>query len=64
MKYSTGLSFGWNMSRNIWLSIGYNFEGFEDRDFSAAGYTATGPYIRFRMKFDQGTADDIQNALN
>jgi uncharacterized repeat protein (TIGR01451 family) len=64
MKYSTGLSFGWNMSRNIWLSIGYNFDGFEDRDFSAAGYTATGPYIRFRMKFDQGTADDIQNALN
>lgn len=64
MKYSTGLSFGWNMSRNIWLSIGYNFDGFEDRDFSAAGYTATGPYIRFRMKFDQGTADEIQNALN
>jgi len=64
MKYSTGLSFGWNMTRNIWLSFGYNFEGFEDRDFSAAGYTATGPYIRFRMKFDQGTADDIQNALN
>jgi len=64
MKYSTGLSFGWNMSRNIWLSIGYNFDGFEDRDFSAAGYTATGPYIRFRMKFDQDTANDIQNAMN
>ncbi|MBT8118506.1 MAG: OmpA family protein [Gammaproteobacteria bacterium] len=64
MKYSTGLSFGWNMSRNIWLSIGYNFDGFEDRDFSAAGYTATGPYIRFRMKFDQDTADEVQDMLN
>jgi uncharacterized repeat protein (TIGR01451 family) len=64
LKYSTGLSFGWNMMRNIWLSVGYNFDGFEDRDFSAAGYTATGPYIRFRMKFDQDTADEVQNLFN
>lgn len=64
MKYSTGLSFGWNMTRNIWLSVGYNVEGFEDGDFSAAGYTATGPYIRFRMKFDQDTAADAQDLFN
>ncbi len=63
-KYSTGLSFGWNMTRNIWLSVGYNFAGFNDRDFSAAGYTAAGPYIRFRMKFDQDTADDAQKLFN
>ncbi len=59
-KYSTGLSFGWNMTRNIWLSVGYNFAGFNDRDFSAAGYTSAGPYIRFRMKFDQDTAEEAQ----
>jgi len=64
MKYSTGVSFGWNMTRNIWLSVGYNFDGFEDSDFSAAGYTANGPYIRFRMKFDQDTADDVQQLFN
>ena len=63
-QYSTGLSFGWNMTRNIWLSVGYNFDGFNDRDFSAAGYTAAGPYIRFRMKFDQDTADDVQKLFN
>ncbi len=63
-KYSTGLSFGWNMIRNIWLSVGYNIDGFEDRDFSAAGYTAQGPYIRFRMKFDQDTADEVQKLFN
>ena len=63
-QYSTGVSFGWNMSRNIWLSVGYNFDGFEDNDFSAAGYTASGPYIRFRMKFDQDTANEIQSWLN
>jgi hypothetical protein len=63
-SYSTGVSFGWNMVRNIWLSIGYNFEGFEDSDFSAAGYTATGPYIRFRMKFDQDTVADLKGWMN
>ena len=64
MQYSTGVSLGWNMTRNIWLSFGYNFDGFEDNDFSAAGYTASGPYIRFRMKFDQDTASEVQNWLN
>ncbi len=63
-KYSSGVSAGWNMTRNIWLSVGYNFDGFEDRDFTAAGYTASGPYIRFRMKFDQDTAAQIQSWLN
>ena len=52
------------MARNVWLSVGYNFDGFEDSDFSAAGYTANGPYIRFRLKFDQDTADEIQSWLN
>jgi len=51
-KYSLGVSAGWSMAKNVWLSFGYNFDGFEDDDFSAAGYTAAGPYIRFRLKFD------------
>ena len=63
-QYSAGISFGWNMTRNIWLSMGYNVDGFEDKDFSAAAYTANGPYIRFRLKFDQDTADQIQSWLN
>jgi hypothetical protein len=63
-QYSTGVSFGWNMTRNIWLSLGYNFDGFEDNDFSAAGYTATGPYVRFRVKFDQDTAGDVMKLFN
>ena len=63
-QYSTGVSFGWNMSRNIWLSVGYNFDGFEDNDFRTAGYTANGPYINFRVKFDQDTAADVQDLLN
>ena len=63
-QYSVGASFGWNLARNIWISFGYNFEGFEDNDFSSAGYTANGPYMKFRVKFDQDTAKEIQNWLN
>ena len=31
--YSTGLSVGFNLLTNTWLSIGYNFLGFQDSDF-------------------------------
>ena len=61
--YSTGISIGFNLARNIWLSVGYNYDGFEDRDFSTASYTAQGPYVQFRMKFDQDTAGEIRDWL-
>jgi len=38
--------------------FGYNVAGFRDRDFSKADFTAEGPYIKFRMKFDQGSAKE------
>ena len=57
--YSTGVAIGFRLARNIWLSLGYNFDGFEDRDFADAGFTAEGAYLQFRMKFDQDTAGEI-----
>lgn len=33
--------------------MGYNFDGFTDDDFIAADYTAKGPYLKLRLKFDQ-----------
>ncbi|MDT8451808.1 MAG: OmpA family protein [Gammaproteobacteria bacterium] len=63
-QYSSGVSVGFQLARNIWLSLGYNFDGFEDRDFSAAGFTAQGGYLQFRMKFDQDTAAEITSWLN
>jgi len=57
-KYGTGASVGYNFVKNVWLSVGYNFTGFRDRDFSRADFTAEGPFVKFRMKFDQGTAKD------
>ena len=53
IDYRTGVSVGYAMFQNTWISLGYNFTGFRDEDFSGADYTAQGPFIKFRLKFDQ-----------
>jgi len=62
--YSSGISVGYNIAENAWISVGYNLMGFEDSDFSQAGYTAEGPFIRFRFKFDQNSVRDAAKWLN
>ncbi len=62
IDYSAGLSLGYHVVENTWLSVGYNFLGFEDEDFSEAQFTAQGPFIKFRMKFDQQSVLDIIKA--
>jgi uncharacterized repeat protein (TIGR01451 family) len=59
LDYSTGLSVGYTLFKNAWLSLGYNFTGFKDEDFSAGSYTAQGPFAKFRMKFDQQSVRDM-----
>ena len=54
-KYSIGPSVGVNVYKNMWLSVGYNVEGFEDEDFTSSEYTANGPYVKLRLKFDATT---------
>lgn len=54
--YSTGASMGFNTGKNVWISLGYNFTGFQDRDFSKADFTSQGPFIKMRLKFDQVSA--------
>jgi uncharacterized repeat protein (TIGR01451 family) len=53
VDFATGASVGCNVAQNAWVSLGYNFLGFEDEDFSKAEFTAQGPYVTFRVKFDQ-----------
>ncbi|MEM7280440.1 MAG: OmpA family protein, partial [Pseudomonadota bacterium] len=53
IDYSWGADVGVTLANNLWISLGYNFDGFEDDDFSLSRYTAQGPYIRFRIKADQ-----------
>ena len=62
--YSGGASTGYNVVENAWVSLGYNAWGFTDKDFSAADYTAQGPYLRFRMKFDQQSVKDAAGWLH
>ena len=63
-EYSYGLSFGFTPYTNMWFSLGYNWDGFEDNDFSMAGYTAEGPYLKLRFKFDQKSVRDAANWFN
>ena len=51
-EYNHGIALGWNVHKNINLIFGYNFEGFEDNDFSSGTKTKEGAYIGFRMKFE------------
>jgi hypothetical protein len=61
--YSNGISSGYNLFKNAWLSVGYNFTGFEDNDFSAGSYSARGPYLQFRLKIDYESAKSIINVF-
>lgn len=54
-----GVALGRRLYDNLWLSVGYNFAGFYDSEFSASEYTAHGPYLRLRAKLDQVTVKSL-----
>ncbi len=39
------------------ITLGYNVDGYRDRDFEDARYTRNGFYLTFKLKFDQETLD-------
>tara|TARA_R110000824_G_scaffold22173_1_gene81553 strand:- start:1541 stop:6604 length:5064 start_codon:yes stop_codon:yes gene_type:complete len=53
IAYSGGPSVGITPFKNAYISVGYNVVGFADRDFEESRYTRDGPFITFRLKFDQ-----------
>lgn len=53
MRYALGAEVGFLARQNVWLSLGYNFSGFYDRDLSGLDYTRDGLYFRLRIKFDE-----------
>ena len=59
LDYRSGVSVGYALFKNAWVSLGYNFLGFQDQDFSAADYTAQGPYAKFRLKVDQQSVKEM-----
>ncbi len=64
LQYSYGPSIGASPAKNVWLSFGWNFAGFTDEDFAAAEYSANGPYLKLRIKFDQHTARGLLDAIS
>lgn len=61
LDYHYGVSLGRDLMKNVWVSVGYNFAGVEDRDFSGAESRSGGPFVAFRVKFDQ---QSLREALN
>ncbi len=53
-QYAYGVEVGRLLRQNLWLSVGYNFVGFEaDPDLTGYEYTDEGAFIRLRFKFDE-----------
>lgn len=58
LQYSVGPSIGYSLSDAIWVSAGYNLVGYEDDDFTAAGYTSSGLFTQFRARLDSSDAEE------
>ena len=54
-SYAVGPEFGFVPADNMLVSIGYNFAGFRDPDFSEARFTNEGFFVSVRIKLD----DDV-----
>ena len=52
-QYAYGLEVGRLVTKNVWVSAGYNISGFSDRDLTGSDYTTRGIYVRLRFKFDE-----------
>ena len=63
-SYSWGPSIGVSPVDNVWLSAGYNVQGFKDDDFEAAEYSRKGAYLQLRVKFDQNTAHGLLRRIS
>jgi len=61
--YGSGISLGYSFIKNVWASLGYNFSGFYDRDFSDGNFTVQGPFLQIRFKFDNMSIKDIAGHL-
>ena len=63
-SYSWGPSLGISPLDNVWLSAGYNVEGYKDDDFEGSEYSRKGAYLKLRLKFDQDTASGLLRRIS
>ena len=52
-QQSLGAEIGYQVSKGLWLSAGYNIVGLHDSDLAGVDYTDSGAYVRLRFKFDE-----------
>jgi hypothetical protein len=52
-QHAQGLEAGYLMTKNVWLSGGYNWNGFDNADLSGTEYHNRGAYLRLRIKFNE-----------
>gem|GEM_PF-551206 len=64
LAYSYGPNIGVSPVDNLWISAGYNVEGYSDDDFEAAEYSRKGPYLQIRFKFDQQSLDGLLRRIS
>ena len=61
--HGAALESGFIVHRNTRLALGYNFSGYEDRDFSGSSYWAQGPYLKVQFKFSGRDVAPLLNGL-
>jgi uncharacterized repeat protein (TIGR01451 family) len=52
-QYAVGPVVGYLVWKNLWVSLGYNVQGFSAPDLSGEAYTMRGVYLRVNLKFDE-----------
>ena len=62
-QYAIGVEAGYRIIKNVWLSVGYNFQGFRDLDLAGEDFTQRAFYLRMRFKFDESLFKPSNNAV-
>lgn len=60
-RYGLGNEVGYLLTANLWLSAGYNYFGFYDKDLSGEDYTNPGFFLRMRFKFDEHLLEGLRH---
>ena len=54
-----GLELGYQLRTNLWMSLGYNFTGYRDTDFTGGGTSQKGFFLRLRFKLDEHSLSNL-----
>ena len=63
-QFASGVEVGYLLRQDLWLSAGYNWTGFSDRDLTSGEYTNRGAFLRLRYKFDENLFRGDNKSVN